>query len=84
MWLRGFKARETNGQLVLSRRLFEINLRLTDAESSRGKPTSGQGSVGLRLTVRRTRGGVRTYAKDEPGRTVDDQLAGIVLAIRRE
>lgn len=82
MRLRGFKARETNGRLVLSRGLFEINLRLTDAESSRGKPTSSQGSVGLRLTVRQTRGGTRTYARDEAGRTLDDQLARIVLAIR--
>jgi hypothetical protein len=82
MRLRGFKARETNGRLVLSRGLFEINLRLTDAESSRGKPTSSPGSVGLRLTLRQTRGGVRSYARDEPGRTVDDQLARIVLAIR--
>jgi hypothetical protein len=83
MRLRGFKAREMNGRLVLSRGSFEINIRLTDAESSRGQPTSSRGSLGLRLILRQTRGGVRTYARDEAGRTVDEQLGRIVLAIRR-
>jgi hypothetical protein len=82
---RGFKAQEREGRLVISRRLFEMTVRLTDVDSLNGQPTASPGSLGLglRLILRQINGRGLVHARDEANRTIDDQLGRVVLGIRR-